>query len=171
MNVTRIRPIARRLTSAAAAFVCLQLGVLRRDAAAAQDAATQELTLFVKEQKPFTPGYAIGNIAIGDPEVADYKVMPGRREIMLFAKGKGETRLLIWDQKNVKRHDVKITVGVKEEMQAETDLKDLLKPFPTVRCASSVNRWWSPVRCRPTPTWTRSAASPPPRARRISCGS
>ena len=99
---------------------------------AAQDAATQELKLFVKEQKPFTPGYAIGNIAVGDPEVADYKVMPGRREIMLFAKGKGETRLLIWDQKNVKRHDVKITVGVKEEMQAETDLKDLLKPFPTV---------------------------------------
>ncbi len=64
--------------------------------------------------------------------MADYKVMPGRKEIMLFAKGKGETRLLIWDQKNVKRHDVKITVGVKEEMQAETDLKDLLKPFPTV---------------------------------------
>ena len=117
---------------AAAALVCLQLGMLALVAAAAQDAATQELTLFVKEQKPFTPGYAVGNIAIGDPEVVDYKVMPGRREIMLFAKGKGETRLLIWDQKTVKRHDVKIIVTVKEEMQAETDLKDLLKPFPTV---------------------------------------
>ena len=110
MEVTRIRPIARRLIRAAAALVCLQLGMLAF--VVAQDIATQELTLFVKEQKPFTPGYAIGNIAIGDPEVADYKVMPGRKEIMLFAKGKGETRLLIWDQKNVKRHDVKITVGV-----------------------------------------------------------
>jgi hypothetical protein len=130
MDVTRIRPITRRLTRAAAALVCLQLGMLAL--LAAQDAATQELTLFVKDQKPFTPGYAVGNIAIGDPEVADYKVMPGRREIMLFAKAKGETRLLIWDQKNVKRHDVKITVGVKEEMQAEADLKDLLKEFPTV---------------------------------------
>jgi Pilus formation protein N terminal region len=124
MNATRNRSITRGLTLA---FICLQLANL-----AAQDAKTEELTLVVKEQKPFTPGYAIGNIAIGDPEVADYKVMPGRKEIMLFAKGKGETRLLIWDQKNVKRHDVKITVGVKEEMQAETDLKELLAPFPTV---------------------------------------
>jgi hypothetical protein len=134
MNATRTRLITRRLTIAAAAFVCLQLSALAAIAigAAAQDPTTQELTLFVKEQKPFSPGYAIGNIAIGDPEVADYKVMPGRKEIMLFAKGKGETRLLIWDQKNVKRHDVKITVGVKEEMQAETDLKELLAPFPTV---------------------------------------
>lgn len=131
MDDTRIRPIARRLTRFAAALICLQLAALAL-AAAAQDSATQDLTLFVKEQKPFTPGYAIGNIAIGDPEVADYKVMPGRKEIMLFAKGKGETRLLIWDQKNVKRHDLKITVGVKEEMQAETDLKELLAPFPTV---------------------------------------
>jgi hypothetical protein len=121
MNATRTRLIT------VAAFICLQLANV-----AAQDPKTEELTLVVKEQKPFTPGYAIGNIAIGDPEVADYKVMPGRKEIMLFAKGKGETRLLIWDQKNVKRHDVKITVGVKEEMQAETDLKELLAPFPTV---------------------------------------
>jgi Flp pilus assembly secretin CpaC len=127
MVATRIRHIARRVTFAAAALVCLQLALV-----AAQDAATQELTLFVKDQKPFTPGYAVGNIAIGDPEVADYKVMPGRKEIMLFAKAKGETRLLIWDQKSVKRHDVKITVGVKEEMQAETDLKELLQPFQTV---------------------------------------
>jgi hypothetical protein len=127
MNATRNRSITRGLTFAAAAlFIGLQF------AAFAQAPDTQELTLFVKEQKPFTPGYAIGNIAIGDPEVADYKVMPGRKEIMLFAKGKGETRLLIWDQKNVKRHDVKITVAVKEEAQAETDLKELLAPFPTV---------------------------------------
>jgi Flp pilus assembly secretin CpaC len=120
----------RRLAYASAAFACLLLAAIA--SVAAQDANTQDLTLFVKEQKPFSPGYAIGNIAIGDPEVADYKVMPGRKEIMLFAKAKGETRLLIWDQKNVKRHDVKITVGVKEEMQAETDLKELLAPFPTV---------------------------------------
>jgi hypothetical protein len=129
MNATRISPITRRLSyAAAAAFMCLHLAHV----VAAQDPKTEELTLVVKEQKPFTPGYAIGNIAIGDPEVADYKVMPGRKEIMLFAKGKGETRLLIWDQKSVKRHDVKITVGVKEEMQAESDLKELLAPFPTV---------------------------------------
>src|SRR5689334_659002 len=111
MDVTRNRPIFAFVLLLLAAFASVK----------AQDANTKELTLFVKEQKPFSPGYAIGNIAIGDPEVADYKVMPGRKEIMLFAKGKGETRLLIWDQKNVKRHDVKITVGVKEEMQAETD--------------------------------------------------
>src|SRR5262245_60760632 len=134
MNAPHTRRLTRRLTFAAAAFVCLQFAALAglTIAAAAQDANPQDLTLFVKEQKPFSPGYAIGNIAIGDPEVADYKVMPGRKEIMLFAKGKGETRLIIWDQKNVKRHDLKITVAVKEEMQAETDLKELLAPFPTV---------------------------------------
>lgn len=101
-------------------------------AAAAQAPIAQEVTLFVKEQQGFTPGYAVGDLAIGDPGVADFRVRPGRRELLLLGAGEGSTTLTIWDQKRVKRHEVHIVVRSRESVKAETDLKDLLKEFPTV---------------------------------------
>lgn len=123
-----VESIAIALLAAFAAAVAVTAGVAAQGAAP----ATQDLTIFVKEQQTFTPGYAVGNIAIGDPAVADFKVMPGRRELLIFGKGKGETRLTLWDQKGVKRHEVQVKVGVREEVAAETDLRTLLKSFPTV---------------------------------------
>lgn len=101
-------------------------------AAAAQEPTAQEVSLFVKEQQGFTPGYAVGDIAVGDPGVADFRVRPGRRELLLLGTGEGATTLTIWDQKRVKRHEVHIVVRTRESVKAETDLKDLLKEFPTV---------------------------------------
>src|SRR5262249_35992313 len=65
-------------------------------------------------------------------DVANFRVQPGRHELMLIGKGKGETQLIIWDQKRVKRHEIRLIVRSREEMKAEADLKDLLKDFPTV---------------------------------------
>lgn len=102
--------------------------------ALAQDAATQrEETLFVREQQSFTPGYAVGNIAIGDPAVADFRVLAGRRELLLFGRGPGKTTLTIWDQRNVKRDEVLVVVITREDFERERDLRELLKPYPDVQ--------------------------------------
>jgi Flp pilus assembly secretin CpaC len=102
-------------------------------AALAADVQTQDLTLYVGEQQTFTPGYPVGDIQVLNPEVANFKVEAGRRALMLVGKGKGETQLIIWDQKRVKRHEIKLIVRSRDEMKAETDLKELLKEFPTVQ--------------------------------------
>ncbi|MBI1874752.1 MAG: pilus assembly protein N-terminal domain-containing protein, partial [Acidobacteria bacterium] len=92
----------------------------------------QDLTLFVQDQQSLVPGYAAGNIAIADPKIADFKVMPGRKELLLFGKTVGQTKLVIWDQKNVKRHEIQITVATRPPAGLELELRDLLKEFPSV---------------------------------------
>jgi hypothetical protein len=90
-------------------------------------------TIFVNEQQLFEPGYPVGDVAIGAPDIADFKVLAGRRQLLLLGKGVGQTNLILWDQKKVKRHDIVVTVTTREEMQAETDLRELLKEFPSVQ--------------------------------------
>src|SRR6266542_2395645 len=100
---------------------------------ASPDVITQDLTLYVGEQQTFTPGYPVGDIQVLNPDVANFRVQAGRRELMLVGKGKGDTQLIVWDQKHVKRHEVHLIVRSRDEMKAEADLKDLLKDFPTVQ--------------------------------------
>lgn len=92
-----------------------------------------EKTLFVDSQESYRPGYAIGDIAIGQPEVADFRVLPGRRELLLLGKSPGTTTLIIWDQQKVKREEIEITVATREDVQAEQDLKELVADFPDVQ--------------------------------------
>jgi hypothetical protein len=119
----RLRPI---LTVACALLLAVA------SSSAAQGPATREQPVFVNEQQTVTPGFAIGNIAIGDPKVADFKVMPGRKEVLIFGKVAGRTRLTLWDQQNVKRDEIDITVGTRQSQQVEADLRELLKDFPSV---------------------------------------
>jgi len=97
---------------------------------AAQDPTKQDRTLYLNEQQSFTPGYAVGDIALGDPAVADFKVLPGRRELLLFGKSAGKTTLTIWDQRGVKRHELLITVADRKMGETERELRELLKGFP-----------------------------------------
>jgi hypothetical protein len=92
-----------------------------------------EKTLFVDSQESYRPGYAIGDIAIAQPEVADFRVLPGRRELLLIGKSPGTTTLIIWDQQKVKREEIEITVATREDVQAEQDLKELVADFPDVQ--------------------------------------
>lgn len=89
-------------------------------------------SLSINEQKSFTPGYAVGDIAIGNPKVADFKVMPGRRELLLFGRGEGQTTLTIWDQRRAKRHEIVISVHRATDPQLERELRALLHDFPSV---------------------------------------
>src|ERR1700736_4878013 len=88
---------------------------------AAQDPTMQDRTVYLNEQQSFTPGYAIGDIAIGDPAIADYKVLPGRREILLFGKGIGKTTLTIKDQRGIKRHEFLIIVADRKLGETERE--------------------------------------------------
>jgi hypothetical protein len=87
-----------------------------------------EQTLIVGEQMTFEPGYAVGDIAIVNVKIADYRVERGRRSILLLGKAKGETILNITDQKRVLRTILTITVLGREE----ADLQTLLQDFPDV---------------------------------------
>jgi hypothetical protein len=113
----------------AVAMLCASLGPLRAQA----DFQTEDVTLYAGEQQAFTPGYAIGDIQVLDPAVANFRVQPGRREVMLLGKSTGETTLIIWDQHRVKRHAIKLRVQSREQVKAEADLKELLKDFPDIQ--------------------------------------
>jgi hypothetical protein len=97
-------------------------------AAGASAQEREEETLVVGEQLTFEPGYAVGDIAIVDVKIADYRVERGRRSILLLGKTKGQTILNITDQKRVLRTILTITVQGREE----ADLQALLQDFPEV---------------------------------------
>src|SRR5262249_53225198 len=74
----------------------------------------QEQIVFLSEQITYTPPYAIGDIAIADPAIADYRVLNGRREVLLIGKAEGRTALKIWDQKHARVTDLLIRVTTRE---------------------------------------------------------
>ncbi len=122
------------MTMRTALATCLTtLMVLASVRAQSIEPVQREETLFVKEQQSLEPGYAVGNIAIGDPAVADFRVLAGRTELLLFGRGRGKTTLTVWDQKNVKRHEVLITVLTREDFERERDLRQVLSEFPDVQ--------------------------------------
>jgi hypothetical protein len=100
---------------------------------AAQEPVTEEKTVFVAAQQSFTPGFAVGDIAIAEPEIADFKVLRGRKELLLYGKTPGTTTLIIWDQRRVKRAVITINVVTRESVQAEKDLNELVADFPDVK--------------------------------------
>ena len=113
--------------------VATLLGVVALPARGEDEPATLSKTMFIHEQQTFEPGYPIGDMALGAPEVADFKVMPGRRQILIFGKNVGQTNLTVWDQRGVKRHEVLLTVTTREAAQAEAELRELLKDFKNVQ--------------------------------------
>ncbi|HAK54699.1 MAG: hypothetical protein FI707_09850 [SAR202 cluster bacterium] len=101
-------------------------------AAQAPERRVTEEPLFVKEQRVLTPGFAIGDIAIGDPTIADYTVMSRRRELVLTGNSVGRTTLTVWDQNNANRLEILITVTTREAEGLEQELRQLITAFPDV---------------------------------------
>lgn len=102
-------------------------------AVGAQSPVALKQTLSPGEQKTFEPGYPVGDIAIGDPKIADYRVLGAdRKTLILLGKGIGVTTLQIWDQQRRSRHEVSITVVRAESEALEAQLVALLRDFPSV---------------------------------------
>lgn len=106
---------------------CLGPGAV---ALGAQEQAEQ--TLVVGQQEKFEPGYPVGDIAVSDANIADFRVLSGRRAVLLLGKARGTTTLNITDQRRVLRTILTIVVRAREEQQREGDLKELLAEFPGV---------------------------------------
>ena len=73
------------------AVAALALTVVHAQSAGAV-ASGDELTVFTNEHRSAVPGYPLGDVAIGNPKIADFKVMPGRREVLVFGKGMDDVR-------------------------------------------------------------------------------
>jgi hypothetical protein len=93
----------------------------------------KELHLLVGDQYVLEPGFAVGDIAVADPAVADYRVRPGRRSVLLLGMGSGRTKLILWHQDNKNRAEVELIVETREQAEAETKLRVLLRDYPSVK--------------------------------------
>jgi hypothetical protein len=115
------------------AFMLGLAAVAAAQSGTAPAAAPKEVHLLVGDQSVFEPGFAVGDIAVADPKVADYRVRPGRRSILLLGVGSGRTRLILWHQDNKTRAEVELIVETREQSEAETKLRLLLRDFPSVK--------------------------------------
>jgi hypothetical protein len=95
--------------------------------------ATREVRVLVGDQSVFEPGFPVGDISIADPAVADFRMRPGRRTVLLLGIGEGRTRLIMWDQANKGRLEVEVIVETRQQAQAEAKLRGLLRDFPSVK--------------------------------------
>jgi hypothetical protein len=124
------------MTSSRWLLTVLVLG-LAADVAAqtggAAAATPSEVHILVGDQSVLEPGFAVGDISVGDPAIADYRVRPGRRSILLLGKGSGRTKLILWHQDNKTKADVEVIVQTREEAEAENKLRVLLRDFPSVK--------------------------------------
>ena len=112
----------------------LALGLAAVPAAAQPGSAgPREVRLLVGDQSVLEPGFAVGDIAVGDPAVADFRMRPGRRAVLLLGIGEGRTKLILWDQTNKTKTEVDLVVETREQAQAEAKLRALLRDFPSVR--------------------------------------
>ncbi|MEO7157139.1 MAG: pilus assembly protein N-terminal domain-containing protein, partial [Vicinamibacterales bacterium] len=75
----------------------------------------------------------MGDIAVANPAVADYRVRPGRRSILLLGIGSGRTKLILWHQDNKTRAEVELIVETPAEAEAENKLRVLLRDYPSVK--------------------------------------
>ncbi len=114
--------------------VVLALSVVSAAAQAPAGAATpREVRLLVGDQFVLEPGFAVGDIAVGDPAIADFRMRPGRRAVLLLGVGEGRTKLILFDQSGKGRTEVELIVETREQAQAEAKLRILLRDFPSVR--------------------------------------
>lgn len=116
----------------ASAALVLAAAMILAPPLGAQSSSSSE-RLVIGEQKVVKPGYAVGDIAISNPQVCDFRVMGGtRRDVMLIANGAGFTTLTIWDQRGVKRSEIAIEVMSRELAKLQADLRELMRPYPNV---------------------------------------
>lgn len=73
-------------------------------------ALAQEYVVAVGTQRMVRVDYAIGRSAMGSAEIADYRILENRREILITGKEAGETTLTLWDQQGLLKNEFRIRV-------------------------------------------------------------
>ena len=99
---------ARTLRSGPLALVALGLACTLAPASWASQQA--EETVMVGGQKLLRLNAPVGRVAIGDDEVADFRVLENRRELLILGRRPGQTSLTIWDQQGSVQREVSVRV-------------------------------------------------------------
>lgn len=109
-----------RLTIYLAVAVLLFFGTIRVSVAA------EIMQLEPGESRVVNTDFDMVTIAVGDPDICDVtRVSP--REVLINAKTKGKTNILIWDSEEVKR-EIDVTVGKLKDAQAvAAEVTELLR--------------------------------------------
>lgn len=89
--------------------------------------------LLTGTEQTLSAEYSVGNTAIGNAGVCEIEVLPGRREVLLIARGIGITTLTLWDQRGRKQEEIRIDVSSRELSKLQADLMALLGGYPGVR--------------------------------------
>lgn len=105
------------------ALISLLVGLMSA-AFCTSSAAKERLNLTLGEQKTInTP--SISRIAVGNPSVADVKVLEKSNQVLITAMGVGETNLIIWDESDRER-TILIRVSARDPWEVTRELKQLL---------------------------------------------
>jgi len=115
-----------------AALITTMLALTAAATAAQTTATRPAIEVQTGEQKVLEPGFAIGNIAIANPDICDFRVLPERRAVLLVPAREGHTTLTFWDQQGRKRDEFPIEVLSRETVKLKNDLAALLRPYPGV---------------------------------------
>ncbi|MBI2565727.1 MAG: pilus assembly protein N-terminal domain-containing protein [Candidatus Schekmanbacteria bacterium] len=131
------RPKYRNGIANLAVAVCAVLWL--GGAAGAQEKLPETITMIKGTTRPLSLAYTIGQIAIGDPEVADFKVSENQREVLVNAKTTGSTNLVMWDNKQTKRDTIQINVVANLDRLA-SELGELFRGVEGVHVKVAGNR-------------------------------
>ena len=88
----------------------LALGLACTLAPASWAAQQAEETVVVGGQKLLRLDAPVGRIAIGDDNVADFRVLESRREVLILGRRPGQTSLTIWDQQGGVQREITVRV-------------------------------------------------------------
>ena len=93
-------------------LIALGLACLMAPAWALSEAATQaaEETVVVGGQQVLRLEASVGRVAIGDDNVADFRVLESRREVLILGRRPGQTSLTIWDQAGAVLREINVRV-------------------------------------------------------------
>ena len=72
-------------------------------------AEIEPFRMAVNESIPLSVDYSISNLAVGNPEIADVRILR-RNEFLVNAKGQGVTSITVWDNEDRVRDNFNIEV-------------------------------------------------------------
>jgi pilus assembly protein CpaC len=92
-------------------LVCSAVAIaLAPGSALAQSAQNEVQTVAVGAQTIVRVDFAIGRSALGNDNVADFRILENRFELVLTGRRPGETNLTLWDQQGVLRKEILVRV-------------------------------------------------------------
>ncbi len=132
-TMSRISSHTKSCAMAALAILALTWSSAVHAQSRAPSAPDRVVALLTGTEQRLSTDFAVGNTAIGNPGVCAIEVLSGQRELLLTARGIGQTTLTLWDQQGRKQEEIQVDVSERAPSKLQNDLAALLSPYPGVR--------------------------------------